>query len=98
MWLKTNETIATVRRSIDAAYSGTYKLRLASTGSITVFVDDIEVASATNNSTAEPTPVTITLGKGAHQLKFNLNSTAVSKGFAVTVSDSSDKLYWDTRD
>ena len=98
MWLKDNSSTATVTRSIDAAYSGTYKIRAAATGTLTVFVDDVQVATTTNSSIVDPTPVTINLGKGAHQIKFNLNSVESIKGFAVSVSDSSDKLYWDTRD
>lgn len=98
MWLKTNQSTGTVTRTIDAAYSGTYKLRAAATGAMTVLIDDVEVANVSNNTTADPTPINVTLAKGAHQIKFNLNSTANAKGFAVSLSDSADKLYWDTRD
>ena len=98
MWLKDDSSTATVTRSIDAAYSGTYKIRAAATGTLTVFVDDIQVAATSNSTTVDPTPSTITLGKGAHRIKFNLNAAESIKGFAVSVSDSADKLYWDTRD
>jgi hypothetical protein len=98
MWLKSNESVATVTRVIDAAYSGTYKIRAVATGSMAVLIDDKQVAATSDNSSADPTPINITLSKGIHQIKFNLNSPEAAKGFAVSVADSTDKLYWDTRD
>ena len=98
MWRKDNATVATVIRGFDAAYSGTYKIRGAATGTLTVFIDDVQVLTTTNSSGVDPAPVLITLSRGAHQIRFNLESTAATKGFAVSISDSVDKLYWDTRD
>jgi hypothetical protein len=98
MWRSDNATVATVVRGFDAAYSGTYKVRGAATGILTVFIDDVQVLTTTNSSGTDPAPVSITLSRGAHQIRFNLESTASVKGFAVSISDSIDKLYWDTRD
>ena len=98
MWVKNNESVTTVTRTIDAAYSGTYKIRAVATGTMTVLIDDKQVAATTNNSGVDPTPINITLSKGIHQIKFNLNTPDAAKGFAVSLSDSKDKLYWDTRD
>jgi hypothetical protein len=99
MWRKDNASVATVVRGFEAAYSGTYKIRGAATGTLTVFIDDVQVLTTTNSSTiTDLAPVNITLSRGAHQIRFNLNSAASSKGFAVSLSDSGDKLYWDTRD
>jgi hypothetical protein len=98
MWRRDNATTATVIRGFEAAYSGTYKVRGAATGTLTVFIDDVQVLTTTNSSGIDPAPVSITLSKGAHQIRFNLESTTSAKGFAVSISDSVDKLYWDTRD
>lgn len=98
MWLKSNDQIGTVTRTLDAAYSGTYKFRATATGTLTVLLDDVEILTTTNTSGTSPTFIDVSVSKGAHQLKFNLNSPSTNKGFAVTVSDSADKLYWDTRD
>jgi len=98
MWRKDNATVATVTRGFEAAYSGTYKIRGASTGTLTVVIDDVQVLTTTNSSTSSPAVIDITLSRGAHQIKFNIDSTASVKGFAVSLSDSLDKLYWDTRD
>jgi hypothetical protein len=100
VWRKDNATQATVLRGLDAAYSGTYKIRAVSTGTLVVYIDDVQILTTTNTggSNATTASTDITLSRGVHQIRFDINSADSSKGFAVSLSDSTDKLYWDTRD
>jgi hypothetical protein len=60
----------------------------------------VQILTTTNTggSNATTASADITLSRGVHQIRFDINSTDSSKGFAVSLSDSTDKLYWDTRD
>ena len=98
VWRKDNATQATVLRGLDTAYSGTYKIRAAATGTLMVYIDDVQVLTTTNTSAGDITSADIVLSRGIHQIRFDINSSASVKGFAVSLSDSADKLYWDTRD
>ena len=98
VWRKDNATQATVLRGLDTAYSGTYKIRAAATGTLMVYIDDVQVLTTTNTSAGDITSADIVLSRGIHQIRFDINSSTSVKGFAVSLSDSADKLYWDTRD
>jgi len=98
MWTKVDEQVITVTRTFFASYSGTYTIRAAATGNLTVSVDEVVAVNVSNNFAQDPAPVILNLFKGPHQIKFNVTSTSVKKGFAVALADNVDKVYWDTRD
>jgi hypothetical protein len=99
MWFTdAGQGAGTVTRQFETVYSGEYKLRAAATGTLEVYIDDVLITTVTQNSTATPTPISLNFGKGVKQIKFNLYNSPLNKGFAVSISDSADKVYWDTRD
>ena len=85
-----------IKRIFTAPYSGTYYFRSTVDNSGSVSVDGIAVGG-TANFNQTPSPVAVTLTAGAHTLQFNVANGGDVAGFALTISNSSDVVIWDTR-
>jgi hypothetical protein len=98
VWPTTDNQVAsfTIKRTFTASYTGTYYFRSTVDNSGSIYVDDVLVSGA-NNFNQTPTRVAKTLTAGAHVLKFVVSNGGDVAGIAVTISNSSDTLIWDTR-
>lgn len=86
----------TIKRTFTASYTGTYYFRSTVDNSGSIYVDDVLIGGTVNfNQT--PTRVAKTLSAGDHILKFVVSNAGDVAGIAVTISNSSDTLIWDTR-
>ena len=85
-----------IKRLFNAPYTGTYYFRSTVDNSGTVYVDGNAVGG-TANFNQTPTRVAVTLTAGSHTLQFNVANGGDVAGFALTISNSSDVVIWDTR-
>jgi len=98
VWPTTDNQVAsfTIKRTFTATYTGTYYFRSTVDNSASIYVDDVLIGD-TANFNQTPTRVAKTLTAGAHVLKFVVSNGGDVAGIAVTISNSSDTLIWDTR-
>ena len=86
----------TVYRTFTAPSTGTYYFRSSADNDLLLYVDETLI-SGTTTFNVTPSPVLVTLSAGTHILKFVVYNNESFAGFAVTISNSSDTLIWDTR-
>ena len=86
----------TVYRTFTAPSTGTYYFRSSADNSMSLYVDSTLI-SGTTNFNVTPSPVSVTLSAGTYLLTFVVYNNESFGGFAVTISNSSDTLIWDTR-
>jgi len=98
VWPTTDNQVAsfTIKRTFTATYTGTYYFRSTVDNSASIYVDDVLIGG-TANFNQTPTRVAKTLTAGARVLKFVVSNGGDVAGIAVTISNSSDTLIWDTR-
>jgi len=85
-----------IKRLFNAPYTGTYYFRSTVDNGASVYVDGAAVGG-TANFNQTPSRVAVTLTAGAHTLQFNVANGGDVAGFALTISNSSDVVIWDTR-
>ena len=92
----TEVTTYTIIRKFTAPYTGTYYFRSTVDNSATIYVDGVAIGG-TANFNQNPSRVAVTLASGERQLKFVVSNAGDVAGFALTISNSSDSIIWDTR-
>jgi len=85
-----------IRRIFNAPYTGTYYFRSTVDNSGSVTVDGTAVGG-TANFNQTPSRVAVQLTAGDHILQFNVANGGDVAGFALTISNSSDSVIWNTR-
>jgi hypothetical protein len=98
VWPTTDNQVAsfTIKRTFTATYTGTYYFRSTVDNSASIYIDDVLIGG-TANFNQTPARVAKTLTAGDHVLKFVVSNGGDVAGIAVTISNSSDTLIWDTR-
>jgi len=98
VWPTTGAEVASysIYRYFTAPYSGTYYFRSAVDNGGAIYVDD-SLIGGTVNFNQNPSPVARVLTAGSHLLRFDVSNAGDVAGIAVTVSNSSDQVIWDTR-
>ena len=85
-----------IKRIFNAPYTGTYYFRSTVDNSGSVTVDGTAVGG-TANFNQTPSRVAVQLTAGDHILQFNVANGGDVAGFALTISNSSDSVIWNTR-
>jgi hypothetical protein len=85
-----------IKRLFTAPYTGTYYFRSTVDNGASVYVDGAAVGG-TANFNQTPSRVAVTLNAGVRTLQFNVSNGGDVAGFALTISNSSDVVIWDTR-
>ena len=86
-----------IYREFTAASSGTHYVRMTVDNIGKVYIDDVLIVSGTDTFNTTPTPVSVSLTAGLHVIKMIVRNNELVAGIAVTISNSSDTLVWDTR-
>ena len=86
------------RRLFSAPYSGNYYIEYSADNYVTIYIDDVEIASSSNDTTFTSSAiVTVNINQGNRILTFNSLNTGGPAGFAATIRDTSNNLLWSTR-
>ena len=86
-----------IYREFTAASTGTYYVRVTADNHANIFINNSFVASADDNFLSVPTPVTVTLNAGVNVIRMNVKNDDNVAGVAMTITDSTGTLVWDTR-
>jgi hypothetical protein len=86
-----------IYREFTAASSETHYVRMTVDNIGKVYIDDVLIVSGTDTFNTTPTPVSVSLTAGLHVIKMIVRNNELVAGIAVTISNSSDTLVWDTR-
>lgn len=98
VWPTTGNEVASysIYRYFTAPYTGTYYFRSSVDNSGSIYVDGVLVGG-TVNFNQSPSPVARTLTAGRRLLRFDVSNGGDVAGIAVTISNASDQVIWDTR-
>ena len=81
-----------------APYTGSYTITYSADNSLTMYIDGTQVLSTGSDSTFTGSySTTVTMSQGNRSLRFDAYNEGGPAGFAVTISDGSDNLLWNTR-
>lgn len=86
-----------IYREFVAASTGTYYVRVTADNHANIFINNSFVTSADDNFISVPTPVTVTLNAGLNVIRMNVKNDDNVAGVAMTITDSTGTLVWDTR-
>ena len=98
VWPTTGNEVAsyTIYRYFTVTTPGTYYFRSSVDNSGSIYIDG-DLIGGTVNFNANPSPVARTLTAGRHLLRFDVYNGGDVAGIAVSISNASDQVVWDTR-
>jgi len=85
-----------IYREFIAPSTGTYYVRATADNHANVFINNSLVIGTSDSFLSVPTPVAVTLNAGLNVIRLNVKNDDNVCGVAVTISDSTDTLVWDT--
>jgi hypothetical protein len=98
VWPTTGNEVAsyTIYRYFDAPTTGTYYFRSSVDNGGSIYIDS-ELIGGTVSFNSTPSPVARTVSAGRRLLRFDVSNSGDVAGIAVTISNASDQVIWDTR-
>lgn len=101
VWPTTGNEVTSyvIKRIFNAPYTGTYYIKSTVDNGGSLSIDGITIGNAfiDNTFNTNPSPITVELTAGAHTLQFNVRNGGDVAGFAMTISNTSNTVIWDTR-
>lgn len=98
VWPTTGNEVAsyTIYRYFTAPTTGTYYFRSSVDNSGSIYIDN-ELVGGTVVFNQTPSPVARTVSAGRRLLRFDVSNGGDVAGIAVSISNASDQVVWDTR-